>query len=115
MACEDCAWRREGVHENLGILLGEVCSLTGESEGRCLDFEPLEVLRWDGVMESSAKVWQSCRDTLREPEPPLPPCCDDEVVEFEGTRSCYDLCLSLLSLVSSEAVVDEEEEEIARI
>ena len=37
-AMEDCVWRRRGVHENLGILEGDVSSLIRSSEGRCLDF-----------------------------------------------------------------------------
>ena len=32
----DAACRNEGVHENLGILLGDSSSLQGEREGRCL-------------------------------------------------------------------------------
>ena len=73
-AWEDWVWRRDGVHENLGILEGDV-SLTGERDGRCLmeDLGP-EVLRCLGVRESSANALT--RDELRDGGPFVASCCE---------------------------------------
>ena len=68
-ACADCAWRNEGVQENLGIFDGDASSLMRSSEGVCLEDLGPEVLRGLGVRDSPAKEVQ--RETLRALDWPL--------------------------------------------